>query len=310
MRLLAIETSFDDCCVALNGIQWKKTIRHNGMIPVEAALFHREHLPQLVPPLSYDAIACTRGPGQALCLKEGWHFAANLAIRKNVPLIGIHHMHAHYLSPFSVTTMPFPYMCVVATGGHTQVVIVNSPISFKVIASTMDDAIGEAYDKISRLFELSTPELMQTIDHNNSTPVNKPFLIMPRSNRLSFSFSGIKTTARNKLKDWSQQRIVQSFHNGCMNHMKTIVRRALAQYEVKALCGVGGAMLNPSLQQILHHLGRIQNKEVVIPSKNWLIDNALMIELAAKLQIAHGRSFDTIGYDFYPKTKDANHNIQ
>ena len=272
MKILAIETSFDDCCVALlkNGKilqNLKVSLKNNGLIPKEGEMHHQKHLPLLLQEIKeYDAICCTRGPGQSMCLRQGWLTAIELSQKFSKPLMGIHHMEAHCLSPLIDSNVPFPYLCFIASGGHTQLVKVHSPVQFELLSDCLDDSIGEAYDKVARLFNTSAPEMCKLI-YNNKSLANGPSVM--RSDKTgNFSFSGLKSAiklmkSQAKFDDFS---IMSAFQKSALDHVQRQISLILRRNSnFKALTGAGGALMNSALNDLVKEIGKRNCIPVYIP---------------------------------------------
>ena len=304
--ILAIETSFDDTCMAIiqGGkviVNKRKTFANTGLVPVLGQEFHKTQLPILLKQMpDYDIISCTRGPGMAFCLKEGWTLANDLAMNCHKPLLGIHHMEAHCLSPLINNDIDYPYLCFIASGGHTQLVIVHSPLQFELIGSALDNAIGEVYDKISRLFNISTPDMCKLL--LNKTSSLAPIPIMQSDKSFNFSFSGVKSAIVRmaNAKQHSDLELMLLLQSSCLLHVKKRLEQVLKKYKIKALTAAGGAIMNPALQVLLQTIAKEHKVPLVIPY-DYLTDNAAMIGMCAYFQLKANRPFDTIDKWYYSK---------
>src|SRR5882762_4968938 len=217
--ILAIESSCDEtsCAISRDGVILSNIIagqaiheQYGGVVPELAS---RAHLQNIVPVVdtalrkaglelaAVDAIAFTQSPGLIGSLLVGAQFAKSLALSLNIPLIAVHHMQAHVLAnliPYTVNgvaaSLPrFPFLCLTVSGGHTQIVLCESPLQMRVIGETLDDAAGEAFDKSAKLLGLPYPGgplIDKYASQGNPTRFSFP---EPRIPELNFSFSGLKT---------------------------------------------------------------------------------------------------------------------
>ena len=308
MRILAIETSFDDTCVALLNndkvmLNLQSSYPNLGLDPIAGSAFHFEQLPKLLKEIpEYDIISCTRGPGQALCLKQGWILANQLSKKLNKPLIGIHHMEAHCLSPMiNNPNLKFPYLCFIGSGGHTQLVKVHSALNFELLSNCLDDAIGEAYDKTSRLFGVSTKDMCHRI-YKRTTKIKIP-QIMRNDKTGNFSFSGLKSAIRRfkELSLYEDEALMIAFQQSALNHINRQIQTILAKTKVTAISAAGGAIMNPAIQDLLNLVGKNYKLPVFIPNAEYLTDNAAMIGFCAWLQINENRPYDELNNWYFDK---------
>jgi N6-L-threonylcarbamoyladenine synthase len=212
--ILGIESSCDDTAAAV--IQGNRVLSnvlstqfihesYGGVVPEMAGRAHMENIVAVVEEAKeLDAIAFTQGPGLMVSLVVGTSFAKGLALSLNKPLIAVHHMKAHILSHFiedeGMSPPAFPYLCLTVSGGHTQLVIVHSPLSMEIIGKTIDDAAGEAFDKAAKMLGFPYPGGPH-IDLNASRGNPTAFSFSnPRIEGLDFSFSGLKTSILYTLK--------------------------------------------------------------------------------------------------------------
>ena len=242
--ILAIETSCDDTSIAimsnnvvLSNIVSSQQIHElfGGVVPELAS---REHDKLIVPVLrealykskisldQIDVIAYTRGPGLLGSLLVGSSFAKSLSLSLNIPLIEINHMHAHILSIFiedNNEKPEFPFIALTVSGGHTQLVHVESPIKFTEIGTTLDDAAGEAFDKSGKILGLDYPA-GPTIDKLAKIGDPKRFVFTkPKVKGLNFSFSGLKTNFKNFINSKSEDFIKNNINHLCASLQHTII---------------------------------------------------------------------------------------
>ena len=242
--ILAIETSCDDTSIAimrnnavLSNIVSSQQIHElfGGVVPELAS---REHDKLIVPVLrealhkskislnKIDVIAYTRGPGLLGSLLVGSSFAKSLSLSLNIPLVEINHMHAHILSIYiedNIDKPEFPFIALTVSGGHTQLVLVESPIKFTEIGTTLDDAAGEAFDKSGKILGLDYPA-GPTIDKLAKNGDPKRFVFTkPKVKGLNFSFSGLKTNFKNFINSKSEDFIKNNINHLCASLQNTIV---------------------------------------------------------------------------------------
>lgn len=310
MIVLGIETSCDDTAVALYGSE--KLIAHlvnnqinlhrqfGGVVPELAS---RDHSHQLLPlvqrileqtNISYQqlhAIAVTSGPGLAGPLLAGTAFASGLSSSLKIPVLGIHHLEGHLLAPMLEDNPPsFPFIALLVSGGHTQLVDVQGLGKYTILGSSVDDAAGEAFDKVAKLLGLPYPggpaiEKL-ALEGKPSIKLTKPMINRPG---LDFSFSGLKTQV---LKAWqetdqseqSKADIACSFQATAIDTLTIKCRRALEQTGYKTLVIAGGVSANKSLQSALKNLAQKLNCEVYYPRHEFCTDNAAMIAYAGYLR--------------------------
>ena len=242
--ILAIETSCDDTSVAvlknrkvLSNIVSSQKIHEifGGVVPEIAS---REHDKLIVPVFKkaikeskielndVDAIAYTRGPGLLGSLLVGTSFAKSLAFSLNIPLLEINHMQAHILSIYiddNPEKPKFPFIALTVSGGHTQLVIVHSPIDFTEIGTTLDDAVGEAFDKSGKIMNLDYPAGPKIDKLALKGDVNKFKFPKPSVKGLNFSFSGLKTNFKNFISNHPDDFVENNINDLCASLQSTIV---------------------------------------------------------------------------------------
>lgn len=314
--ILAIESSCDDTAVAvLRNTKVLSNVIHNQKIHsqyggVVTELASRDHLVKILPTIheslthanvklqQINAIAYTLGPGLIGSLLVGSATAKSLSIVLNVPLIEVHHMQAHLLAHFidGVHSSPpvFPFLGVTLSGGHTQIAIVKSYFDMELIGTTIDDAIGEAFDKCGKILGLSYPAGPQ-IDNMAKKGNSKAFTFpIPKVNGLDVSYSGIKTAFRYFIEKKTRQNkesITSSLTDICASIQGTLienvmikVRMALRKAELDQVVFGGGVSANSELRRRCHaSLGKV--KCFFLPLE-YTTDNAAMIGIAGyyKLQ--------------------------
>jgi N6-L-threonylcarbamoyladenine synthase len=240
---------------------------------------------------SVNAIAFTQAPGLIGSLLVGAQFAKSLALALNVPLIAVHHMQAHVLANLIEDPKPeFPFICLTVSGGHTQIVLCESPLSLRVIGETMDDAAGEAFDKSAKLLGLPYPG-GPLIDKYAQTgnPLRFKFP-EPQIPGLNFSFSGLKTailyflqenTAANpRFVEENLADICASIQHRIVSILLNKVKAAARTTGIDQLCIAGGVSANSGLRKAFTELGEQNNWKTFIPAFQYCTDNAAMIAMA------------------------------
>ncbi|MGZ5154023.1 MAG: tRNA (adenosine(37)-N6)-threonylcarbamoyltransferase complex transferase subunit TsaD [Burkholderiales bacterium] len=312
MLLLGIETSCDDTATAVvrdgsavlasvSTNQDQFHAKYGGIVPEIAS---RQHVALLSAAVEdsvdragttlheIDAIAVTRGPGLIGSLVVGVAAAKALAFALGKPLYGINHLHGHIFASFldrSPSDVPqYPFLALLVSGGHSQLVEVTSPTRMRIIGRTRDDAAGEAYDKTARLMGLGFPggpELDRLAAQGDPRAIAFP-RSRPDRNSLDMSFSGLKTAVRYFLespegKQARPQDVAASFQAAVID---ALMQRVGEAFELHAYTGVvlsGGVAANSGLQKALREWGERTNVPVFIPPPKYCTDNAAMIAAAA-----------------------------
>lgn len=305
--LLALESSCDDSSAAVylgstllsNVIS--SQLDHRDLGGVVPELASRKHLENMLPVIQsaldnakisfadIAAIAYTQGPGLLGSLLVGAGMAKGLALSKNLPLIGVHHMEAHVLAHFIEDPKPsFPYLCLLVSGGHTQIVIMHDAFEMQVIGKTIDDAAGEAFDKTGKILGLPYPSGPE-IDRLAQEGTARFQFTIPKAGNLDFSFSGLKTSILYFLRDEKQKNpdfIDQNMADICASVQKTIVdylmiqlEKAIGQTGINQVAIAGGVSANSELRSRVQQLKSQEVKVYTLPLK-YCVDNAAMIGMA------------------------------
>jgi N6-L-threonylcarbamoyladenine synthase len=317
MILLAIESSCDEtsAAVMVHG-ELRSNIISTQLIHTEwggvvPELASRAHQKSIIPVVQealqkaninkndLNAIAFTRGPGLLGALMIGTSFAKALALSLQIPLIDINHMQAHVLAHFIEEPRPvFPFLCLTVSGGHTQLVWVKSALEMEIIGETMDDAVGEAFDKTAKLIGLPYPggPLIDKLAKEGN-PDRFPFP-MGEMPGLNFSFSGIKTSILYFLQKqvaMNPNFIEENKADICASVQKTLieillrkVKKAMVQTGCKQIAIAGGVSANSGLRTRIQEMGAKQGWEVYIPAFSYCTDNAGMIAMAAHFKAEAG----------------------
>ncbi|MDQ6814969.1 MAG: tRNA (adenosine(37)-N6)-threonylcarbamoyltransferase complex transferase subunit TsaD [Bacteroidota bacterium] len=308
--ILAIESSCDDtgAAVCRNGTILSNVIasqkihaQYGGVVPELASRAHMQNIVPVVDvalrqanlQLSYiDAVAFTQSPGLIGSLLVGAQFAKSLSLSLQKPLITVHHMQAHVLANLIAEPTPtFPFLCLTVSGGHTQIVVCESPYIIKVIGETIDDAAGEAFDKTAKLMGLPYPG--GPLIDKHAKEGNPARFVFPEPNipGLNFSFSGLKTSILYFLqakKAKNENFIQQNLPDICASVQERIVsillkklQKAAFETGIKNVCIAGGVSANSGLRDGLLNVGKKLNWNTFIPAFEYCTDNAAMIAITA-----------------------------
>jgi len=313
--ILGIESSCDDTSASvihneriLSNIVANQEVhrKYGGVVPELASRSHQEHIvPVVEAALSQanirkdqlSAIAYTRGPGLLGSLLVGTSFAKGLSLSLGIPLMDVHHMHAHIMAHWikdsnSVghsKTPTFPFLCLTVSGGHTQIVRVKEPLSFEVLGETIDDAAGEAFDKLAKMLGLSYPggpEIDKLASTGNIHAYEFP---KPNLPGYQFSFSGLKTSVlyflQKQLKsdpDFLKNNtndICASFQHTVVNILVNTLERAARENNINCVGVAGGVSANSYLRKRLEEIAKENNYQLHIPKLEYCTDNAAMIAI-------------------------------
>lgn len=308
--ILAIESSCDETSAAVvydgqmrsNIIATQKVHeQYGGVVPELAS---RAHLQNIVPVVdqaikeagidkkAITAVAFTQAPGLIGSLLVGSGFAKAFAQSLQVPLIAVHHMQAHVLAHWIEDPKPaFPFLCLTVSGGHTQIVLCRSHLDMEIIGETLDDAAGEAFDKIAKMLQLPYPG-GPLVDKYAKTgnPERFPFPV-PEIKEFDFSFSGIKTSVLYFLQKQVKEDpdfVAHNLEDICASVQHTIVKtlmkkleKAAKQLKIKEIGIAGGVSANSGLRAALQAYGEKNGWNVYLPKFEYCTDNAAMIGITA-----------------------------
>jgi len=348
MIVLGIETSCDETGVALyNTTPWEEgkpafqgilgqglhsqIAMHRDYGGVVPELASRDHIRRVLPLLDQslaqsglkladiDAVAFTQGPGLAGALLVGSAFAKSLAQGLNLPSIGVHHLEGHLLSPLLGQSAPqFPFIALLVSGGHTQLMKVSSIGQYELLGETLDDAAGEAFDKTAKLLGLDYPggaaiSKLAEKGRPGIFDLPKPML---HSGDLDFSFSGLKTAVLNQVKKFEEKKIAdpsevaqfqadlaRSFIDAIVAVLVSKSEKALKQTGCKHLVLAGGVGANMQLRNALNDKAKKTGFEVHYPPLELCTDNGVMIAFAGALRmLAKNNGSTTSGaFDIKPR---------
>lgn len=325
MKILGIETSCDETGVAIydeeQGLianqlysQIETHADYGGVVPELASRDHiRKTLPLIESALKeanltacdIDGIAYTAGPGLVGALLVGSTIARSLAYGWNVPALGVHHMEGHLLAPMLEDNAPeFPFIALLVSGGHTQLVKVENVGQYELLGESIDDAAGEAFDKTAKLLGLDYPGGVALAKLAEKGAPNRFHFPRPMTDRpgLDFSFSGLKTFAANtinanldaqgNLDEQTRCDIAQAFQQAVIDTLIIKAKRALQQTGYKRLVIAGGVSAN---HQLRHDLAEVMQKiggEAFYPRPQFCTDNGAMIAYAGFLRLKNGENTD------------------
>lgn len=308
MKILAIESSCDETSVSIieDGCKDLGTVilsqidihkMYGGVVPEIASRYHVENITIVIEEAllksnltmdDIDAIAVTYGPGLIGSLLVGVIAAKTLAYIHNKPLIPVHHIMGHIYANNLVKPLTFPLIALVVSGGHTELVYMKDNYSFEIIGSTLDDAVGESYDKVARVLDLPYPggPLVDKLAHLGTDSYNLPLPLNDES--YNFSFSGIKSAVINLTHNEEQrgntinkEDLACSFQNRVVTILTKKTLKALKEYNVNNLILAGGVAANKGLRETLTKMCEDNNINLTIPPILYCTDNAAMIGAAA-----------------------------
>lgn len=321
MTVLAIESSCDETSAAVcrdgkilsNHIAGQTVHeKYGGVVPELASRAHMQHI---VPVLDsairdagielkeIDAIAFTQSPGLIGSLLVGGQFAKSMAMALDKPLIAVQHMQAHVIANLIAEPKPsFPFLCLTVSGGHTQIVVCESPLKMKILGETIDDAAGEAFDKTAKLLGLPYPGGPLIDAYAKSGNAKKFTFPEPQVPGLDFSFSGLKTSILYFLQNAGSSHhykeeflateeekntfIQENLADLCASIQHRIITILLNKFKKAALetgitdiCIAGGVSANSGLRQAFEEMGKKYNWNTFIPAFEYCTDNAAMIAM-------------------------------
>lgn len=340
MRIVAIETSCDETAVAvieangdhvavLSNVVSSQIAMHEqygGVVPALAAREHAANIGPVYgealtragitdPERNIDLLAVTRGPGLGPALLVGLTFARTLAWRSDKPLIGVDHMdghvHSNWLRPDIASSVAFPALNLIVSGGHTDLVLMRDHGDYTIIGETMDDAVGEAFDKVARLLELSYPggpKVSKLALEGNPQAYSLPRPML-KSSDYNFSYSGLKTAVlylirditkgERALTDTEKADIAASFQEAAVDVLIQKTRRAAQEHGVPTVMLSGGVSANALLRERLIAMCDNIGVRCIVPPLEFTGDNAAMIAVAAYYAHLRGAPSDwqTISMD-------------
>jgi len=341
MIILGIETSCDETALALydqkRGLlghvlhsQIHQLTKYGGVIPEVAARYHIQYLIPLLTALlkkfhlslkDIHFIAYTKGPGLIGSLLTGIAFAKSLSFALKIPALGIHHLEGHLLACFiqeaeqpPIQVPEFPFLVLLASGGHTMLIQANELGNYKILGETLDDAAGEALDKTAKLLELSPPNgktlsiFAEGAQNLNNFRFPKP---LANQNTLNFSFSGLKTAAMLQIKKFNSKNtetkadLAYAFQEAVMDSLVIKCRQALITTKLTRLVIAGGVSANKSLRNKLLSLEKEISTNTAIkiffPKLEFCTDNAAMIAIAGLMRAIQGFQDPNLDLEALPR---------
>jgi N6-L-threonylcarbamoyladenine synthase len=331
MIILSIETSCDETAASIVRVKGRKVEvladvvssqiklhqKFGGVVPQLAA---RAHLQNMVPVLEkafkkagiakkkIDYIAITKGPGLIPALMIGVNAAKALSYTLDKPLVEVNHLEGHIYANwlekekadlYTLKKMEFPVLCLIVSGGHTQLVLMKEDMKFQIVGETVDDAVGEAFDKVAKILELGYPggpmiENLAVVGNGEAFAFPRP---MMGSKDFNFSFSGLKTAVLyetqkgDKTDKKYQADIAASFQAAALDVLTSKTLKAAKKYGVKNVFLGGGVSANKALRKALWEKFKKELPEVNVdfPPFKFTTDNALMIAIAGYYHIAQGK---------------------
>jgi N6-L-threonylcarbamoyladenine synthase len=322
MLILGIETSCDETSAAL--VADGKTIlsstiaaqldllkKYGGVVPEVAARRHTELIGYVIKEAldtagktldDIEAVAVTSRQGLVGCLMVGVAAAKSISYAKQIPLIGVHHIEGHiFANRLSNTELPVPHVCLTVSGGHNMLVHVQDPCRYELLGTTLDDAAGEAFDKIAKFLGLDFPggpviDKLSKQGNRRAFSFPRPML---KSKALDFSFSGLKTAVINMFKERVARNealpladIAASFQEAIVEVLVAKAMRALEEKELSALSVTGGVSANSRLREVFTETCRKRGIDVFFPRLSLCTDNAAMIAAAGYARMMMGERSD------------------
>lgn len=305
--ILGIESSCDETSISIvkNGKEEIVTTtlsqidihkKFGGVVPEIASRSHAECITIVIDDClskanmkmeDITAIAVTYGPGLAGSLLVGVEAAKALSLAYNKPLIGVNHMAGHIYANNLVDTMDFPLICLVISGGHTEIIYMEDDLSFKKLGSTIDDSVGEAFDKVGRVIDVPYPG-GPVIDRLSKEGKDTYDLPLPMDDdSYNFSFSGIKSAVINLVHNEKQrgneirkEDLCTSFENIVVKTLTKKTMKAVKEYNVKELLIAGGVSANSGIREEFKRLCDKEGIKLVVPNLSYCTDNGAMIAAA------------------------------
>lgn len=325
MNILGIDTSCDDTSASvladgrrvLSSVVTSQIKLHHPYGGVVPELASREHIRSIVPVVNealskagmdlgdLGGIAVTLGPGLVGSLLVGLHFARGLAYVGKIPLVGINHLEGHILSIFLEEDSPsFPFVALTVSGGHTSLTCVRGFGEYTLLGQTLDDAAGEAFDKVAKILGLGYPggaAIERAARSGDGRKVLFPRALLSRGS-LDFSFSGLKTSVALYVKKWREdgegtagvrtEDIAASFQEAVIEVLVQKTLDAVDRVGVSAVVVAGGVACNQSLREKMGRRATEKGLRVYVPRPSYCTDNGAMIAFAGDQRIARGEASD------------------
>ena len=310
-KILAIETSCDEtaCAIIDEELNVYSSVvtsqvdvhaRFGGVIPEVASRMHVEQISTIVKSAidqanmtmeDIDAVAYTIGPGLIGSLHVGGIAAKSLAFFYGKPLIGVHHLKGHIFVNEMIKPLQYPLMALVVSGGHTELVYIKDDETFKIIGTTLDDAIGEAYDKVARVMNEAYPggPVLDRLAKDGKEHYQLP---TPKVEGYNFSFSGLKNAVLQLVKkeeeagnEINKNDLAYAFQETALNSLIAKTKKAVEEYKVNSIVIAGGVAANSRLRELMKE--NFADYDLILPPLKYCTDNALMIACAAVHYLKH-----------------------
>jgi N6-L-threonylcarbamoyladenine synthase len=320
MNVLGIESSCDETSVAVisNG-ELKANlissqdfhIEYGGVVPELSSRAHLQRINPLVKDAlikaqlnlnEIDLIAATAGPGLIGALLVGFTYAKGLTFSLKKAFVPVNHIEGHIFSGFLMEEKPeYPVLTIVVSGGHTLLLITESPTQIKLLGTSIDDAAGEAFDKVAKMIGFGYPggpKIQIAASNGNKNAINFPVAELKQP--YHFSFSGLKTAVlryiqesrkEGELSEGQLNDIAASFQYAIVRALSRQVKKAIQNFPIKSISLVGGVAANKAIREEIFNLGEKYKLKVVIPSYEFCGDNAAMIALRGQMLYEAGERF-------------------
>lgn len=328
--LLGIETSCDETSAAvitqhkvLSNIISSQSVhvQFGGVVPELAS---RAHLSKVLPIVNealqnahitlsqLSGLAVTRGPGLIGALLVGLNYVKGLSLALGIPYAAVNHIEGHIYANFlNDQSLPFPFLCLIVSGGHTQVVLIRDHLQYQIIGETRDDAAGEAFDKVAKLLNLSYPggpEIDRLARMGNSSFIEFPRALM-KSDQFDFSYSGLKTAVMNYIREAGQQKVGAHLSDICASFQRAAVEvlvkktvQAARTFQIRSIALAGGVAANSLLRSWMREEAAKFKLQVFFPELEFCTDNAAMIARAG-LQYLQQGDFSPLDVNAFPSLR-------
>jgi len=320
--ILGIESSCDETAASVvrNGSEVLSNVvatqievhkKFGGVVPEVASRHHVEAITAVIDEAmaqagvtfsDLDGIAVCKGPGLVGALIVGIQAAKAISFAHGIPLVPVHHIAGHIYANALVAEMDFPLIALVVSGGHTELILMKDHFEFEYLGRTLDDAVGEAYDKVARILDVGYPggPIIDKMAREGEDTYHLPRIWLDR-NAFDFSFSGLKSAVINLSHNATQRgeeihpaNLAASFQASVVEVLTEKTMRALEKYQVKNLVIAGGVAANSGLRASLRSAGAARGVNVSVPTLNYCTDNAAMIAAAGNVALKKGLTSDLL----------------
>ena len=313
MKILAIESSCDETSIAivedgkkvLSNVTYTQIEIHKqygGVVPEVASRHHIEKVTYVLEGAlqkanvtleEIDAVAVTQTPGLVGSLMVGINTAKTIALAFNKPIIYVNHIHGHIYANYLTNEFVFPLIALVVSGGHTEIVLMKDHFDFEILGETLDDAVGEAYDKIARVVNVGYPggPIIDKMAANGNPTYKLPHVKLGKDS-YDFSFSGLKSAVINlhnkaqmKGETLNSNDLAASFQDAVVDVLVSKTKRAIEEYNCKQVIVAGGVAANKGLRNNMQErVNHLEGVTLTFPPFEYCTDNAAMIGVAAYFQ--------------------------